>query len=59
MVKELEHVCINKLVQAFISGSVTSQLAKESILASKPVLPTQIYGNEKKDPLPGADVVMP
>jgi chromosome segregation ATPase len=47
MVKELEQVCINQLVQAFISGSLSSQLTKKSLLASKPVLSIQTYGDEK------------
>jgi hypothetical protein len=57
MLKELEHVCINQLVQAFISGSLSSQLTKKSLLAPKPVLPMQTHDKEKKDPLPGADMV--
>jgi len=57
MIKELEQVCINQLVEAFISGSISSQLTKKSLAASKPVLPMQTYGNEKEDPLLGADPV--
>ena len=53
----MEQVCINQLVEAFISGSISSQLTKKSLLASKPVLPMQTYGNEKEDPLLGADPV--
>jgi hypothetical protein len=56
-VSELEQVSINQLVKAFISGSISSQLTKKSLLASKPVLPMQTYGNEKEDPLLGADPV--
>ncbi len=51
MVKEMEQVCINRLIEAFISGSMSSQLTKKSLLASKAVLPIQTYGNEKEDPL--------
>jgi chromosome segregation ATPase len=55
MIKELEHVCINQIIEAFISGSISPQLTKKSILDSKavlPVLPIQTNGNEKEDLLP-------
>jgi hypothetical protein len=55
MVKELEHVCINQIIEAFISGSISPQLTKKSFLDSKavlPVLPIQTNGNEKEDLLP-------
>lgn len=51
MIKELEQVCINRLIEAFISGSVSSRLTKKSFLDSKAVLPIQAYGNKKEDPL--------
>jgi hypothetical protein len=51
MVKELEQVSINRIIEAFISGSTSSQLAKKSILGSNAVFPIQAYGNEKEDPL--------
>jgi hypothetical protein len=51
MIKELEQVCINRIIEAFISGSISSQLTKNSILDSKPVLPAQTYGNDKEDPV--------
>ena len=51
VIKELEQVCINRLIEAFISGSISSQLTKNSILDSKAVLPIQTYGSEKKDPI--------
>jgi hypothetical protein len=58
MVKELEQVCINQLVQEFILGSISSSLlTEESALDSKAILPIQTYSNEKKDPLLGADMV--
>ena len=46
MIKEMEQVCINRLIEAFISGSISSQLTKNSILDSKAVLPIQTYGSE-------------
>ena len=55
MIKELEHVCINQIIEAFISGSISLQLTKKSFLDSKavlPVLPIQTNGNEKEDLLP-------
>ena len=30
MIKELEQVCINRIIEAFISGSMSSQLTKKS-----------------------------
>jgi hypothetical protein len=32
MIIELEQVCINQVIEAFISGSISSQLTKKSIL---------------------------
>ena len=55
MIKEFEHVCIDQIIEAFISGSISPQLTKKSILDSKavlPVLPIQTNGNEKEDLLP-------
>ncbi|MFZ0326168.1 MAG: hypothetical protein WBP64_02050 [Nitrososphaeraceae archaeon] len=46
-IKELEQVCIDRIIEAFISGSISSQLTKESFLDSKAVPPMQTYGNEK------------
>ena len=58
MIKELEQVSTNQLVQEFILGSISSSLlTKESALDSKAILPIQTYSNEKKDPLLGADMV--
>ena len=51
MIKEMEQVCINRLIDAFISGSISSQLTKNSILDSKAVFPIQTYGKEKEDPI--------
>jgi hypothetical protein len=51
MIKELEQVSINRIIEAFISGSISSQLTKKSTLDSDAVLPIQAYGNEKEDPL--------
>ena len=48
-IKELEKASINRILEAFISGSISSQLAKKSILDSNAVLPMQTYGNEKED----------
>jgi len=42
---------INRLIEMVISGSISSQLIKKSLLNSKAVLPIQTYGNEKEDPL--------
>jgi hypothetical protein len=50
-------VSIDQLVKAFISGSISSQLTKKSLLSSKPVLPIQTYENEKEDPLLGVEPV--
>jgi hypothetical protein len=49
--KELEQACINRVMEAFITGSMTSQLAKKSILDSNDILPIRACGNEKEDPL--------
>jgi hypothetical protein len=60
MIKELEHVCINQIIEAFISGSISPQLTKKSFLDSKPVLPVlpiQTNGNKKEDSLRKADIV--
>jgi hypothetical protein len=57
MVKVLEQVSTSRILEVFISGSISSQLAKKSILDSNAVLPIQAYGNEKEDPLLGADPV--
>src|SRR6476620_11504384 len=57
MIKELEQVSINRIIEAFISGSTSSQLTQNSIPDSKAILHVQTHGNEKKDPLPGADTV--
>jgi len=51
MIKELEQVSIDRLIEVLISSSLSSQLAKKSILYSNDVLPIQAYGNEKEDPL--------
>ena len=51
MIKELEQVSINRIIEAFITGPISSQLAKKSILDSNAVLPMRVYGNEKEDPL--------
>ena len=51
MIKELEQVCINQIIKAFISGSISPQLTKKSLPASKAVHHIQTYGNEKEDPL--------
>ncbi len=51
MIKELEEVCINQIIEAFISGSISSQLTKKSLLASRAVLPTQANVNDEVDPL--------
>ncbi len=51
MIKELEQVCINRIIEAFISGSISSQFIKKSFLDSKAVHPIQAYRNEKEDPL--------
>jgi hypothetical protein len=32
MIIELEQVCINQVIETFISGSISSQLTKKSIL---------------------------
>lgn len=50
-INELEQVCINRLAEAFISASLSSQLTKKSFLDPKAVLPIQTYRNEKQDPL--------
>jgi sigma54-dependent transcription regulator len=42
-IKEIEQVCINRLIEAFISRSISSQLTKKSLLHSKPVLQIQTY----------------
>jgi hypothetical protein len=55
MIKELQQVCINQLIGAFISDSISPHVAKKSFLDSKavlPVLPIQTNGNEKEDLLP-------
>ena len=49
MIKELEQVSINRIIEAFISGSTSSQLAKKSIPDSNAVLPIEAHGNEKED----------
>ena len=51
MIKELEQACINQIIEAFIPGSISSQLIKKSFLDSNTVHPIQIYGKEKEDPL--------
>jgi hypothetical protein len=51
MIKELEHVSINRIIEAFISGSISSQLTKNSILDSKAVILKQMNGSEKWNPL--------
>ena len=51
MIKEMEQVSINRLIEAFISGSLSSPSIKKSLLASNAVLPIQTHGNEKEDPL--------
>ena len=51
MIKELEHVCINQIIDVFISGSISSQLAKKSIPDSNAVLPIRACGSEKEEPL--------
>jgi hypothetical protein len=51
MIKEVEQVSNSRILDLFISGSVSSQFAKKSILDSNALLPTQVYGNEKEDPL--------
>ena len=48
MVKELEQVSINRIIEAFISGSTSSQLAKKSILGSNAVLPIRAHKNENE-----------
>jgi hypothetical protein len=48
MIKELEHVCINQIVDAFNLSSIFSHLAKNSLLDSKAALPLQTYENEKE-----------
>ena len=50
-VKGLKRMCINQIIEAFISGSLSSQLAKKSILDSNAALPIEVNGNEKEDPL--------
>ena len=51
MIKELVQVCTNRLIEAFISGSISSQFIKKPFLDSKAVHPIQTYGKEKEDPL--------
>jgi hypothetical protein len=51
MIKELEQVSINRIIEAFISGSISSQLAKKPILDPNAILPILADGNEKEDPL--------
>ena len=48
-IKELEKASINRILEAFISGSISSQLAKKSILDSNAVLPIRVSRNEKED----------
>ena len=50
-IKELEQVCIDQIIEAFISGSISKQLTRTSYLDSKAVPSMQTYENEKKDPL--------
>jgi hypothetical protein len=57
MIKELEQLSITRILEVFISGSISSQSTKKLLPTSKPVLPMQTCGNEKKDPLPGADTI--
>jgi hypothetical protein len=50
-IKELKKVCFTQLIEALISGSISSQLTKDSILDSNAVLPIEAPGNEKEDTL--------
>jgi hypothetical protein len=50
-IKELEQVCIDRLLDALTSTSISSHLAKRSPPDSTAVLPKQKYGNDKDDPL--------
>ena len=50
-IKELEQVSINRIIEAFISGSISSQLAKKSIVDSNAVLPIQAHENKKEGSL--------
>jgi hypothetical protein len=51
MIKEMEQVCVNRIIEAFIPDSLSSQLTKKSLLDSKAVLPIQQYWNKNEDPL--------
>ena len=42
---------INQIIDVFISGSITSQLTKKSLVASNPLLLIQAYENEKQEPV--------
>jgi hypothetical protein len=48
--KRKTRVSINRIIDAFISGSISTQMAKKSNLDSNTVLPMWVYGNEKEDP---------
>jgi hypothetical protein len=48
-IKDLEQVSINRIIKTFVSGSISSQLAKKSIQDSNAVHPILTYGNEKED----------
>ena len=50
-IKELERVCINRLIEAFTSASISSQLTRRSYLGSEAVPPMPTCGNENEDPL--------
>jgi hypothetical protein len=49
MIEVLEQVCINQIIEAFISGSISSKLAKKLFLDSNGVLPILEDANQKED----------
>lgn len=57
-IEELEKVCINRLIEAFISASISSQLTRRSYLGSEALPSMQTYENENGDPLRRADIVI-
>ena len=56
-IKELEQLCINRLIEAFISTSISSQLTRKLYLHSEALPSIQTYRNEKEGPLRRADIV--
>ena len=50
-IEELEQVCVNRLIEAFVSAPLSSQLTKKPYLNSEDASSLQTYEIEKKDPL--------